>query len=81
MNDFEQQLKTYLLKTNKLKELDLAHDVPLFSSGILDSFDMMGLVSYVETICSLKVRAKEVTLENFDSLQNILLFVGQKVDT
>ena len=78
MNDFEQQLKTYLLNTDKLKESDLAQDVPLFSSGIFDSFDMMDLIFYIEKTCSYRVKAKEITLENFDTIQNILSFIEQK---
>ena len=78
MNDFAQQLKTYLLKTDKLKESDLVHDMPLFSSGVFDSFDMMDLVFYIEKTCSFKVKAKEITLENFDTVQSILLFTEQK---
>jgi acyl carrier protein len=51
-------------------------DTPLFSSGLLDSFAMVTLVTAVEGAAGIKVRATDVTLANFDSVGRILGYVA-----
>jgi len=47
---------------------DVVHkDTALFSSGLLDSFSMVTLVIALEKKFGIKVRATDLTLENFDN--------------
>lgn len=47
----------------------------LFSSGVLDSVAMLNLISFLEEIANIEVRASDVTLENFDTAQRIEAYV------
>ncbi|GLK64305.1 acyl carrier protein [Paracoccus kondratievae] len=47
----------------------------LFSSGILDSVAMVGLISFVEQQAGVRVQPGDVTLENFDTVDAILAYV------
>lgn len=49
-------------------------DTPLFSSGALDSIAMLNLITLVEEQAGIEIRADEVTLENFDTVERILQF-------
>jgi acyl carrier protein len=49
-------------------------ETPLFSSNLLDSFTMVDVINYVETECGIKINAAEVTMDNLDSVQRILVF-------
>jgi acyl carrier protein len=52
---------------------------PLFSSGALDSIAMLNLITLVEDQTGIEIRADEVTLENFDTIERILRFTQARV--
>jgi acyl carrier protein len=49
-------------------------DTPLFSTGALDSLAMLSLITLIEERAGFEIRADEVTLENFDTVNRILHF-------
>jgi len=57
---------------------ELAVDTPLFSSGIIDSLNLLQLVTFVEQQCGFKVAAEELTLEHWDSVERILAYIGRR---
>lgn len=54
---------------------EVLEDTPLFSSGLLDSFSMVTLVAALEKKFGIKVRATDLTLENFDNSGRIAEFL------
>ena len=52
---------------------------PLFNSGIVDSFALVTLMTFLESQCGFRIGPMEVTLENFDSIERILQFAERKV--
>lgn len=50
-------------------------DTELFSTGMLDSVAMVGLISFVEQHAGVRVQPGDVTLENFDTVDAILAYV------
>ena len=63
-------------------ELELTEPVEdetlLFSSGLLDSFAMVAVVSHVEKAAGLRLSPGDVNLANLDSIGRILRFVERK---
>lgn len=55
--------------------LVIQEDTVLFSSGLLDSFDLLELITMLETAFDRKISAVDVNLENFDSPAQILAFL------
>jgi D-alanine--poly(phosphoribitol) ligase subunit 2 len=53
-------------------------DMPLFSSGALDSLAMLNLITLIEERAGFEIRADEVTLENFDTVNRILSFAESR---
>ncbi|KRW97957.1 acyl carrier protein [Paracoccus sp. PXZ] len=53
----------------------LEGDTELFSTGMLDSVAMVGLISFVEQHAGIRVQPGDVTLDNFDSVDAILAYV------
>ena len=76
--EFEAVLKKYLVSNTRIKEAGLQNEVALFSTGTLDSFAMTDLVAFIEKSCSFRIKAKEITLQNFDSISKILVFIQKK---
>ena len=46
-------------------------DTQLFSSGLIDSLNVMELVSFVEGAIGQSIAPAEIVLENFDSIERI----------
>lgn len=57
---------------------ELADDTPIFSQGLLDSFNLVDLVGFLERALGKKVGAMEVNLNNLDTLERILTFARSK---
>ena len=76
MNITHDELKSYLIKEFNLERVELTEDTPLFSSNLLDSFSMVDLVRIVEEMTGSRIRPTDLTLENFDSISRILIFVS-----
>jgi acyl carrier protein len=49
---------------------------PLFSSSMIDSFQMMSLVEYIEKRCGFRVAPDDVTLENLDTVERMLAYAS-----
>ena len=58
-----------------MKPDELNDDTPLFSSGIIDSMDLLGMIILIEKEFSMKVTPGELSLDNFDSIGKILKFI------
>lgn len=53
------------------------NDTLLFSTGIVDSFALVTLMMHIERENGIGVNLSDVTLENFDSIDRIIAFVGR----
>jgi acyl carrier protein len=71
------ELKICLIKEFNLERIELTEDTPLFSSNLLDSFSMVNLVRIVEEMTGSRIRPTDLTLENFDSISRILIFISR----
>ena len=70
-----ENLRRYLHDKQGLEPEDFEDDTPLFSSGLVDSFSMVGLIIFIEDTGGVRVHPADVTLDNFDSIERILTFV------
>ncbi len=50
-------------------------DTALFSSGLIDSFSMVELLTHIEDRAAIKIDQDDITLDNLDSVSRILNFV------
>ncbi len=56
----------------------LGDDTPLIEGGIIDSMNLIKLVSFVEQAFGVKVLDEELDIDNFRSLEAITRFVERK---
>jgi acyl carrier protein len=56
----------------------IVDDTPLFSSGMVDSFALVTLMTEIERAEGFRIQPDEVTLDNLDSITKIIAFVGRK---
>jgi len=65
----------YLRDDHQVAEAD--GETLLFSSGLLDSVAMMGIIGFIEEQAGFDVRPADVTLENFDTVARIVAYVAE----
>lgn len=71
----QDQLIAYLQNEQNVED-PIDGETELFSSGILDSVSMVGLIGFIEQIRGVIVQPGDVTLENFDTVQRIAAFAA-----
>lgn len=57
---------------------EVDESTPLFSSGMIDSASMVDLIVFVESEGNVKFGPEDITLDNLDSIGQILRFVTDK---
>jgi acyl carrier protein len=74
-----EQIVSYLIDELGLDEEDAYDDTLLFSSGVLDSFGLVSLMQHIEEQCGFKIKATEVSLDHFDTIDRIVQFVTRRL--
>jgi acyl carrier protein len=57
---------------------ELRQAEPLFSAGIIDSLNLIDLITFTEQHFAFRVPAEDVTLDNWDSVDKIVAYVARK---
>jgi acyl carrier protein len=74
--DIERFIIDDLLQDSARQSVDL--DEPLVSTGLIDSLAMLRLIGFLEEELNLKIGDGEVTLDNFETLRQLLQFLERK---
>ena len=72
-------LLDYLEQKHAVPSASVEASTALFSDGHLDSFSMVDLILFIEENTGISVSPGDVTLDNLDSIDRILRFVGERV--
>lgn len=70
-----EEIRTLLETTFSLQPGELRDDTPLFSSGLLDSFHLVEMISVLEKTSGRKIKPGEINLENLDTPGSIVRFL------
>jgi len=71
-----EKIRSLLEITFGLQSGELRDDTPLFSSGLLDSFHLVEMISVLEKTSGRKIKPGEINLENLDTPDSIAGFLG-----
>jgi acyl carrier protein len=69
------RLARFMIDELALPEAEVSADALLFSSGVIDSFSLVSLLTYLETEGGVLIDPADVNLENFDSINRMLRYV------
>ena len=72
-----EKIARFLADTFELDCESLDTDLPLFSSGLLDSTSLIELVEFLEIQSGIEVEADDLTLENYDTIDLIIDFYNR----
>lgn len=57
---------------------EIEADTLLFSSGLIDSFNMIELIMFIEETCETAIKPSEINLDNLDSVGRIMAFLEKR---
>jgi acyl carrier protein len=81
MMAIEAQVEQYIAENILFSDngFEYGHDVSFIQEGIIDSIGVLELVAFVTETFDVVVHDQEVTLENFDSINNLANFIRGKL--
>lgn len=79
MRTIVETLSAYLEEEHDVDPSEVQSDTLLFSSGIVDSFMLVALLTFIETTFDCEVEPVDVTLENFDSLDRMAAYIESRL--
>jgi acyl carrier protein len=59
---------------------EIDHDTLLFSTGVIDSFSLVSLLTFVEVKYEFRIGPTDVNLANFDSLGRMLAYIEPRIN-
>ncbi|MDP2630431.1 MAG: acyl carrier protein [Candidatus Uhrbacteria bacterium] len=77
----EEKIREFLLTTPEFSARisgDIGPDQSLIETGIVDSFGLISLISFLEEAFEFRVLAEDLNQENFETLNTICQFVQKK---
>lgn len=80
MEQIKQQIVEFIT-TNFLfdESSNVGEEDSLLETGVIDSTGVLELVAFIEETYGIKVEDEEIVPENLDSIQNISLYISQKL--
>ncbi len=70
-----QSVRDYLRERVRLDVDIISDDDLLFSSGLIDSFEMAGVILFIEESTGLRLGPADITVDNFDSISRMVALV------
>ncbi len=78
MSDAEPKLLEFIAEETGMSSGEFGATTPLFSEGYIDSFTMTAIIAFVEDEFGISVSQSDITLENFDSVANMVAFIARQ---
>lgn len=75
MSDRKEAVRDLLKNSLRLDTSKLGDADPLFSSGLIDSFALLELITVLESTFSIRIDAEKATIENLDSIDGICTLI------
>lgn len=81
MDDAKKMIIDYVKKEflEDDSDMEIKEDTPLISSGIVDSFSMVSLKTFIEKKYKIQIPDAKATPEAFDSVNNIISLLKEYV--
>jgi acyl carrier protein len=79
MNNVEEQIRTYIAKNILFSGSHYPYpdDASFLEQGIIDSMNVLELVTFVEENWKFKIADQDIVPDNFDSVSKLAAFVRQ----
>jgi acyl carrier protein len=75
----KEQIVRFIKDTFITDGRELAHDEPLFESGLIDSLGFIKLLEFIEKKFNISIAMSEVTMDKFETIDGIEKFIEEKL--
>ncbi|HWV14848.1 MAG TPA: acyl carrier protein [Cellvibrio sp.] len=81
IESIRQQLRSFILENYLFTDdpAALADDSSFLDGGILDSMGILELIDFLDESFAIKVEGDELIPDNLDSIDNLIAFIGKKL--
>lgn len=73
------QLLVFIVDNYMVDLEDIPHDESLIDEGIIDSFGLVEIATFLEKVFSIKINEEDMVRENFGSVNKLISFVEGRV--
>jgi acyl carrier protein len=77
MTDIAAKIHGFLMEETGMTEDEFNTETKLFSEGFIDSFTMTAVLAFLEEETGVEIPQAEITLENFDTIDNMVAFLAR----
>lgn len=81
MGDCPNKVREILKETLGIDSEQLSDSDPLFSSGLVDSFSLLELITVMEARFSITISAQDTTIEHLDTITGICALISSLQDS
>jgi acyl carrier protein len=78
MSDIRTQIRTFLADDLSIDMSQVVDSEPLFTSGLIDSYSLIELLSFLESDIGFVVDFAELNVDDFDTIDSLVSLVTQK---
>lgn len=78
-NEIKEDIKSYILEASLSDVKDVEDDALIFENGLLDSMGLLFLIEFLGETFEVEVNDDELNPKNFESINNIVSFVNNKL--
>ncbi len=76
----KEKIKNFIVENFLFGERGLEDDEPLFESGIIDSLGLIKLLAFIDETFNISMNMSEINIEDFNTLNDILKTIKNKMD-
>ena len=76
--DIQEQLRNFITKEFFAEGESFRDDTSLFRSGTIASLGLVEILAYIQRSFNIIVEPSEVVIDNFDTLEKMLVFIKNK---
>jgi acyl carrier protein len=69
-------LRAFLVDELAIDDGHIGPETLLFSSGLVDSFSLVSLLTHIENEAGLQIPPSDINLNNFDNIKSMLSYLG-----
>ncbi len=74
-----EELKKFIQDEMVLNDTPINNETSLFSTRLVNSRNLMHLVSFIENKWQIKISPMDLILENFDTISRIIAYIERKI--
>ena len=73
------KIRKYIIEASLSDTKDIKNDTFIFDTGLLDSMGLLFLIEFLKEEFDVEVNDEELNPKNFESINSIVVFVGEKL--